>query len=93
MKLTDIRGLDHADVVTTIANAADCLLAILADEPRNVSLLSGRATTGDDCWQLSGEDHKLRSEGVQTELKGLSIDNQTAINFCLQKVEHVADLM
>ena len=42
--LTDIRGLDHADVVTTVADAADPPARVSADEASDISFLCGRAS-------------------------------------------------
>ena len=44
MLLTDIRSLDHTDVITTIPNTAHPFLGVLANEPCDVSLLSWGAS-------------------------------------------------
>lgn len=47
---TNIGGLDHRDIVTTISNAADALLGVSSDELGHVGFLSRRTSTGHDGW-------------------------------------------
>ena len=44
-----IRGLDHGDVVATVADAADALLGEISDQMGDVCFLGRGATAGDYC--------------------------------------------
>ena len=43
----NVRSLNHADVVTAVADATYAFLGVRADKTRNVCLLSWRATARD----------------------------------------------
>lgn len=43
-----IGGLNHGDIIATIANAADSLLGVLSDKLGNFRFLGWRATTGNN---------------------------------------------
>jgi hypothetical protein len=64
-QLTDIGGLDHGNIVSSISNTADCLLGVLSNQPRDIGFLRRRATTGRNCGKLSCEHDKLRSESIE----------------------------
>jgi len=91
--LTDIRRLDHGDVVAAIANAADRLLGVFPDEAGNICLLSGRASAGHDSRKLGSESHKFGPEAFQAELERLAVNDKAAIEFSGNEVEHVSDLV
>lgn len=52
---SDISGLDHGDVVSTVADTADTLFGVLADEIRYFGLLSWRAPTGNNRREQDGD--------------------------------------
>ena len=56
----DIGGLDHGDIVPTVANAADAFLRVAADEEGDVGLLRWGAAARDDGRQKDSQ----RDEGV-----------------------------
>lgn len=66
---TDVCGLDHADVITSVSDAADPLLGELANQARNVGLLRWRASTCDHSGELRGDLDELVPEHVEAELK------------------------
>jgi hypothetical protein len=50
--LTNICRLNHTNVISTIANAADTFLSKLADQPCNICLLRWRAATCNNSREL-----------------------------------------
>ena len=66
MERTNVRCLNHADIVPSIANAADPFLGMVADQAGDIGLLGGRAAAGHDRRQLRGNLDKLISEHIQT---------------------------
>lgn len=67
-ELTDIGRLDHTDVITTVANAADRLSGVRANESSNICLLRRRAAAGDDHRQLRCDLDKVILVVVNAEL-------------------------
>ena len=90
---TDIRGLDHAHVVTAIADAAHPLPGMLPDEARDVRLLRRRAAARDDGGELRRDLDELVLEQVQAELQRLAVDDEAAVELVLQEVQLVAELV
>ena len=82
MLRTDIGGLDHAHVVSSVTDTAYPLLRIMTNEPRNVCLLRRRASTGDNGGELGRNFDKLGSENIEAELvidseiKGVNKENE-----------------
>lgn len=66
--LTNVGRLNHADIVTAVADAADSLAAELANQTSNIGLLRRRTTTGYHSRQLSRQCHKFGAELVKTQL-------------------------
>jgi hypothetical protein len=76
--LTDVSGLNHADIVSTVPNAANTFLSVLSDESSHVRFLGWRTTTSNYCRQFRGNFYKLVSEGIEAELR-----NTNSKSFCL----------
>ena len=93
MILTNVGSLDHADVVSTIANTADALLGMLPDEPGNICLLRWRASAGNDSGKLRRDLDELVLEHVEAELQGLAVDDETAVELLLQELQLIAYLV
>lgn len=68
LQLTDVCGLDHADIVSAVAYAANSFLGVLADQTGDVGFLSRRASTCDYSGELSGDFDKLFHEQIETQL-------------------------
>ena len=56
---TNIRSLDHADVVSAVPDAAHSFLGKGANEARNICLLCRRTSTGDYRRKFRGNLDKL----------------------------------
>ena len=61
---TNIRRLDHADVVSAVADAANALPREASDQTCNIRLLCGGTTAGDDSRELGRNLDKLVLEEV-----------------------------
>lgn len=66
--LTNVCSLNHADVVSAVADTANTLLGMVPDKTGDIRLLSGRASTGYDGGQFGRDLNKLVLEQVHTEL-------------------------
>ena len=91
--LTDVRCLDHANVVATVANTADTLLSVLANKTRDVCLLGRRAPAGNDSRELGRDLDELVLEHVETELERLAVDDKTTVQLLLQELQLVPHLV
>lgn len=56
---TNVGGLDHGDVVATIADTADALLGVLADEPGYICFLRWGTTACNDGRKLDGDGDEV----------------------------------
>lgn len=72
----NVRGLDHGDVVATIADAGDPLTCVVANEGCHVGLLRRRTATGYDGWKLHGERYEIFLVMGQEIRKRGAIDKQ-----------------
>jgi hypothetical protein len=50
---SDIRGLNHRNIIASITDATDSLFSVLANQFGNVCFLGWRTSTGDDRWQTN----------------------------------------
>jgi hypothetical protein len=66
---TDISSLNHRNIISSISNAANPLLRLLADQTSDIGFLSGRAPAGDDGSELGRELDELVAEMVDAELE------------------------
>jgi hypothetical protein len=66
---TNVGSLDHADIITTISNAADPFPRVLPDEPCNICLLCGRASTRNHRGQFRGNFDEFGFEQIQAQLQ------------------------
>ena len=91
--LTDVCCLDHGHVVSSVADAADPLLGVRADQPGNVGLLGRAAPACDDARELSGEVDELCLEVVEAELERFAVNDEAAVELGPDKVELVTDVL
>jgi hypothetical protein len=63
-----------------------------SDQPRHIGLLRGRAPTGNDARELGSEPDEVELGGVEAELEGLAIDDETAVELVSKEVEMVLDV-
>lgn len=64
----DVSGLDHRDVVTTIANCCHHSIGVRLQQPRDARLLSGWGATHHHCRGLTNEVEELELVIAQTHL-------------------------
>jgi hypothetical protein len=63
--LTDVRSLDHRDIIATVAYTAHSLLGELPNQSCHIGLLGGGATTGDHSWKLRGKNDEFGAKAIQ----------------------------
>jgi len=110
VELTNVSSLDHADVISSIPDAAYSLLGMFSNKTSDVSLLGRRTPTGDHRRELGSDLDEFVREQVQTELSGplslalsetggdthlkrFSVDDKTAIQFRLQELQLIPNLV
>jgi hypothetical protein len=81
----DVCGLDHADVVAAVADAAHALLGVVADEVGDVGFLRGGAAAGDDGGELDGNGDEFLAVVGEQQGEGFAVDEETGI--CLAAEE------
>jgi len=62
------------------------------DETSDIRLLSRTASTGDDARELSSEVDEFGLEVVEAELKGFSVDDETAVEFGADEIELITNV-
>src|SRR3990167_5653604 len=74
---TNMSGLDHADIITTVSNTCYLLAGCFLDELNNLGFLGGGATTADDGRSMLGllEELALDFRIIQAMLQGGSVNN------------------
>ena len=82
-----VGGLDHADVVATVANAADALARKLAYEARHVCFLRRGAAARDDGGEEDCDGDKVGAHVREEEGEGLAVDEEACVWFRAEKVE------
>ena len=65
---TDVRSLDHADIVPSVPDTADSLLSVVTDKTGDIGFLRWRASASYDGRELRRDLDELVAEHVETEL-------------------------
>lgn len=72
----DVGGLDHGDVVATVADAGDAFLGVCADEGCDIGFLCGGAAASDDSGELDGEGDEGVAVVGQEMREGGAVDEE-----------------
>ena len=79
---THVCRLNHAHIITPVANAADAFFRVRPDQLGNLGFLHRRAATGDDGGESDGESNESGSKGVREQQgERLAVNQQTRIWF------------
>lgn len=65
---TNVCGLDHADIISSIAYAAHSFLGVMSDEASDIGLLCRRASACNYCRKLCRNLNELVLKEIETQL-------------------------
>ena len=72
---TDIGGLNHRNIVTSVSDAAHSLLGMSADQAGDVGFLRRRTTARDDGRELGRKLDEILAEVFDAELPGATLSH------------------